>query len=88
MDAWLQDVAPSTALRRWFSHDPAKWEAFQHRYFAELNGKLESVQPLLQAAKRGHVTLLYSARDTAHNNAVALKRYLETPQLHSAVKEV
>jgi uncharacterized protein YeaO (DUF488 family) len=80
MDAWLQDVAPSTALRRWFSHDPAKWKAFQRRYFAELDGKPETVQPLLQAAQRGHVTLLYSARDTAHNNAVALKHYLETPR--------
>jgi uncharacterized protein YeaO (DUF488 family) len=88
MDAWLQDVAPSASLRRWFSHDPAKWKTFQRRYFAELDGKLETVQPLLQAAQRGHITLLYSARDTVHNNAVALKRYLETPRLHPVVKEV
>jgi uncharacterized protein YeaO (DUF488 family) len=88
MDAWLQNVAPSAALRRWFSHDPAKWETFQRRYFAELDGKLETVQPLLQATQRGHITLLYSAHDTVHNNAVALKRYLETPRLHPIVKEV
>jgi uncharacterized protein YeaO (DUF488 family) len=82
MDAWLQDVAPSAALRRWFAHDPAKWEAFQRHYFAELDGKPETLQPLLEAAQRGPVTLLYSARDTAHNNAVALKRYLATHRLH------
>jgi uncharacterized protein YeaO (DUF488 family) len=88
MDAWLQDVAPSAALRRWFGHDPAKWKAFQRRYFAELDGKPETLQPLLQAVQRGHVTLLYSARDTVHNNATALKRYLEASRMHPVVKEV
>lgn len=77
MDAWLKEVAPSVALRRWFGHDPAKWEVFQQRYFAELDSKPEALQPLVEAAQRGHVTLLYSARTEAHNNAVALKRYLE-----------
>jgi uncharacterized protein YeaO (DUF488 family) len=77
MDGWLKDVAPSGALRRWFAHDPAKWEEFKRRYFAELDGEPEAWQPLLQAARRNVVTLLYSARDTAHNNAVALKEYLE-----------
>ena len=82
LDAWLKDVAPSAALRRWFGHDPAKWEAFQRRYFAELDDKSETLQPLIEATQRGDVTLLYSARDTAHNNAVALKLYLETPRVH------
>jgi uncharacterized protein YeaO (DUF488 family) len=88
MDAWLQDVAPSTVLRRWFGHDPTKWKAFQRRYFVELDGKPEALQPLLQAVQRGHVTLLYSARDTVHNNATALKRYLEASRMHPVVKEV
>jgi uncharacterized protein YeaO (DUF488 family) len=77
MDGWLKDVAPSGALRRWFAHDPTKWEEFKRRYFAELDGEPEAWQPILQAARRITVTLLYSARDTAHNNAVALKEYLE-----------
>ncbi len=77
MQDWLKDVAPSGELRRWFSHDPAKWREFQQRYFKELDGHREAWQPLLQAARRRNVTLLYSARDTEHNNAVALKEYLE-----------
>ncbi len=77
MQDWLKDVAPSGELRRWFSHDPAKWREFQQRYFKELDGHREAGQPLLQAARRRNVTLLYSARDTEHNNAVALKEYLE-----------
>jgi uncharacterized protein YeaO (DUF488 family) len=77
MDAWLKDVAPSAALRRWFGHDPDKWNTFRQRYFAELDSKPEALQPLVEATRRGHVTLLYSARTEVHNNAVALKRYLE-----------
>jgi len=76
MDAWLKDAAPSDALRRWFSHDPARWEEFQRRYFAELATRPEALEPIFDAARHGAVTLLYSARDTEHNNAVALKRYL------------
>ncbi|CAF0701752.1 DUF488 domain-containing protein [Candidatus Methylacidithermus pantelleriae] len=78
LDGWLRDVAPSDALRKWFGHDPAKWEEFQRRYFAELEAKHEAWQPLLEAARKGNVTLLFSARDEAHNNAVALKSFLET----------
>ncbi len=77
LDGWLKDVAPSEALRRWFAHDPARWEEFQRRYRAELDARPETWQPLLEAARRGTVTLLYSARDAEHNNAVALKAYLE-----------
>lgn len=77
LDGWLKDAAPSDALRRWFGHDPARWDEFRRRYFAELDSKPEAWQPILQAARQGNVTLLYSARDVEHNNAVALKSYLE-----------
>lgn len=76
MDAWLKNVAPSTELRHWFSHDPAKWAEFQKRYQAELDQHAEALQPILQAAQKGDVTLLYSAHDTEHNNAVTLRNYL------------
>ncbi|MFQ5932980.1 MAG: DUF488 domain-containing protein [Nitrospiraceae bacterium] len=75
---WLKDVAPSDALRRWFAHDASRWNTFQRRYAAELNRHPEVWRPLLEAARQGDITLLYSARDSAHNNAVALKGYLET----------
>src|ERR1035437_264269 len=77
MTAWLKDVAPSNELRQWFNHDPAKWKEFQRRYRAELNGKPEIWQPLLAAAKTGAVTLLFSAHDLEHNNALVLKACLE-----------
>lgn len=76
LDSWIKDVAPSTDLRRWFGHDPAKWEEFRNRYFAELDDHPIAWQPLLQAARKGNVTLLYSSRDTEHNNAAALEEYL------------
>jgi uncharacterized protein YeaO (DUF488 family) len=78
LDAWLKDVAPSDALRRWFNHDPAQWAAFQKRYAEELDANTAAWQPLLQAAQRGTVTFLFSARDVDHNNAVALKTYVES----------
>ena len=77
-DQWLKDVAPSTGLRKWFSHDPGKYQEFQRRYYKELDEHPEAWQPILAAAWKGTVTLLYSSHDTEHNNAVALKRYLET----------
>ncbi len=75
-DLWLRDVAPSTALRKWFAHDPSKWEEFKKRYFAELDKNPESVHVLLEAAAKGTLTLLFSARDAEHNQAIALKEYL------------
>ena len=78
LDGWLKEVAPSTALRKWFGHDPAKWDEFRRRYFAELDESTEAWNQLLQAARRGRVTLIYSSRDHEHNNAVALKIYLES----------
>lgn len=77
VESWLKDVAPSTELRHWFQHDPAKWAEFRRRYFKELSQDPESWQPLLAQARRGRVTLVYSAHDTEHNNAVALKGFLE-----------
>jgi uncharacterized protein YeaO (DUF488 family) len=81
IEGWLKDVAPSDDLRKWFGHEPAKWDEFRRRYFAELDAKPEAWQPILKAARRGNVTLLYSARDTEHNNSVALKEYLEKQAL-------
>ena len=77
IDGWQKEAGPSTQLRQWFSHDPKKWSAFQHKYFAELDTRPGAWEPILKASGRGTVTLLYSSRDTEHNNAVALKRYLE-----------
>jgi uncharacterized protein YeaO (DUF488 family) len=77
LDGWLREVAPSTQLRRWFSHDPARWSEFRRRYFAELDHNPQAWRPLAEAAQHEDVTLLYSSRDTEHNNAVALKDYLD-----------
>jgi len=77
LDAWLKDVAPSDGLRRWFSHDPTRWDEFRRRYASELDARPEAWQEILSAADSRTVTLLFSARDTFHNNAVALKSYLE-----------
>jgi uncharacterized protein YeaO (DUF488 family) len=77
IDGWLKDIGPSDGLRRWFGHDPKKWELFRKRYFAELDSNPEVLETLLKAARRGPVTLIYSSHDTTHNNAVALKDYLE-----------
>jgi uncharacterized protein YeaO (DUF488 family) len=76
LDAWLKDVAPSPALRRWFGHDPDKWPEFKRRYFAELHQHEEALAPLREAAHEGPLTLVYGARDTEHNAAVALREYL------------
>ncbi len=78
LDGWLKDAGPSTALRQWFNHDPEKWDEFRRRYFAELDSRKEALEPILVAARQGTVTLLYSSRDCEHNNAVALKEYLES----------
>jgi|SRR5579863_7534024 len=77
MDAWQKEAAPSDQLRKWFSHDPGKWPDFKRRYFAELKTRPKAWQPIVGAAKRGTVTLLYSSHDAEHNNAVALKSFLD-----------
>jgi uncharacterized protein YeaO (DUF488 family) len=77
IDAWLKDLAPSTGLRKWFGHDRAKWDEFRKRYALELEQRPEALEELVEKARAGHVTLVFSAKDTQHNNAVALKEHLE-----------
>lgn len=74
---WLKDVAPSPEIRIWFGHDPAKWEEFCKRYWAELEKKQELINLLKQKSKEGTVTFIYAARDEEHNGAVALNAFLE-----------
>jgi uncharacterized protein YeaO (DUF488 family) len=78
IDSWMRDIAPSTELRKWFGHDPQKWEQFCARYARELDAKADEIARLRAQSRTHLVTLLYGAKDTVHNNAVALKRYLET----------
>ncbi|MDE2449752.1 MAG: DUF488 domain-containing protein [Gammaproteobacteria bacterium] len=73
---WMKEIAPSDALRKWFGHDPARWEEFRHRYKAELAGKKELLDNLRELARRGRLTLVYSAHDEAHNQAVVLREML------------
>jgi uncharacterized protein YeaO (DUF488 family) len=77
VDLWLEDVAPSPELRKWFGHDPARWQEFQKRYAKELRQNKEAVDVLKEKAKKGTVTLVYAARDEEHNGALALKRVLK-----------
>lgn len=77
LDGWLKDVAPSYELRRWFGHDPAKWEEFCRRYGAELEANSEAWRPFLDLSRKQNITLLYSAHDTEHNSAEALRLFLE-----------
>lgn len=76
IDLWLREIAPSTELRQWFDHDPAKWQSFCARYRLELDGKPELLASLKQQARQGRVTLLYSAQDEQFNQAVALREFL------------
>lgn len=75
---WLKEAAPSSELRTWFAHDPGKWRTFKARYFKELDNNPDVVDVLADKARHCDVTLVYAARDTCHNNAVALKSYLES----------
>lgn len=77
IDHWAQEAAPSTALRKSFAHDPARWDEFRRRYFAELDANPEAVAALRALIGAGPATLLYAARREPENNAVALKEYLE-----------
>jgi uncharacterized protein YeaO (DUF488 family) len=77
IDAWLKELAPSDELRRWFGHDPEKWEEFRRRYFLELVAREASVAELRDKILNGRVTLIFAARDQRHNNAVALRDFLE-----------
>lgn len=76
VDLWLKDIAPSDALRKWFAHEPERWNEFKHRYFEELKDKKEMIKLIIEKA-RGTVTLLYGTKEEKYNNAVALKEYIE-----------
>jgi len=75
IDLWLKEIAPSNELRKWYSHDPAKWNEFRKKYFTELNKKKELCEQLLREGEK--ITLLFSSKELRSNNAVALKEYLE-----------
>ena len=80
VDQWCKELAPSTALRQWFGHDPARWLEFRRRYAAELLPHAEQLDILRALARQGTVTLVYGAHDEPHNNAVALREFLLTPE--------
>jgi len=76
IDEWFKDISPSTGLREWFGHDPARWKEFRHRYAGEVRQNSKQLGRLRALARQGPVTLVYSARDEAHNDAVALRDML------------
>jgi uncharacterized protein YeaO (DUF488 family) len=78
LDLWMKEIAPENRLRRWFSHDPEKWEEFRKYYLKELEQKEEYVQELLDKARDTDLTLLYAAKDEIFNNATVLKEYIES----------
>lgn len=84
VDEWLREVAPSTELRRWFAHEPARWDEFRRRYSEELAAPAaqDGLAHLRELAAKGKLTLLYAAADEAHNNAVALQEHLAPPRKH------
>src|SRR5262249_34499751 len=77
VDLWLKEVAPSAELRKWFGHDPAKWDEFRRRYEKELKRKNDLIELLKRKAEEGAITRLYAARDEEHNSAVVLKQFLQ-----------
>lgn len=76
IDEWMKDIAPSRELRTWFGHDPERWEEFQQRYCEELDAHADLLSQLRSIARKGRLTLIYSARDEAHNDAVLLRKRL------------
>ena len=76
IDQWAKDISPSTALRKWFGHDPTRWPEFQRRYAAEVRQHPEQLTKLRAVARRGLITLVFSAHDEVHNDAVALRDFL------------
>ena len=77
VDVWLKEIAPSTELRKWFGHDPAKWNSFHKRYEREIRDNDDLISTLKDIAREGTITLLYGARDEKHNEALVLKEFLE-----------
>ncbi len=78
IDLWPKEVAPSTDLRKWYHHDPEKWEAFKARYFAELDQGPEGLDELLERVRSGRVTFVYGSKETRLNNAEALREYVRS----------
>jgi uncharacterized protein YeaO (DUF488 family) len=76
VDRWMKDIAPSTALRKWFGHDPARWPEFRRRYATEIHAHSDQLAELRALARKGQITLVYSARDESHNDAVVLRNIL------------
>ncbi len=78
LDLWLKEIGPSNELRKWFGHDPERWNGFKEKFFSELDEKKELVEQIIAKAREGDVVLLFGAKDEEHNNAVALKEYIES----------
>ncbi|HMN75686.1 MAG TPA: DUF488 domain-containing protein [Burkholderiaceae bacterium] len=76
VDLWLKEIAPSTELRKWFGHDPALWAEFQEKYTSEVRANAQAFEQLRELARKGRVTLVYSAHDEEHNDAVVLRGLL------------
>jgi uncharacterized protein YeaO (DUF488 family) len=76
LDGWMKEIAPSTELRKWFAHDPKRWEEFRRRYSEELRAHPERLEELRSFARKGTLTLVYAAHDEAHNDAVVLRDVL------------
>ena len=83
IDLWLKEIAPSKELRNWFGHDPERWPDFKVRFFLELEEKKDLVDQIIEKARTNDIVLLYSAKDENHNNAVALKEYIEKKTTHN-----
>ena len=78
INEWWKEYAPSTKLRKWFSHDPVKWKSFRQQYLAELRANREDLVCAVNRADRDQITLVYGAKDEQHNHAVVLKEFIET----------
>ncbi len=87
IDEWMKDVAPSTELRKWYGHDPEKWDGFKRRFFSELERQQGPVDDIIEAARKGTVTLLFGSKEERYNNAVALKEYIEARMQASEKKK-
>ncbi len=79
VDLWLKEIAPSNELRKWYGHDPEKWEAFKAKYYEEIEGKQDLMDQIRHKARQGGATLLYGSKEEEFNNAVALRELLENP---------
>jgi uncharacterized protein YeaO (DUF488 family) len=80
IDEWLKEIAPSNELRKWFAHDPSKWQGFRERYLEELKNQSDLIEILIKRTKSGNITLIFSAKDTEHNNAVVLSELINKRQ--------